>query len=106
MELVRGNAASLIERKPDAIIALGGRVIPILKQMTRSVPIVAVTVDLVGTGIVASLAHPGENITGFCAFSLRRTSFAHGCVGAAAKTPTTIRFVPTSSTRSFATVYR
>jgi len=66
MELVRSNAASLLERKPDVVVAIGGRVIPILKQMTRSVPIViAGTVDPVGTGMVASLAHPGENITGF-----------------------------------------
>src|SRR5262245_5394848 len=36
MELVRSNAASLVESKPDAIVTTGGRVIPILKQMTRS----------------------------------------------------------------------
>src|SRR5215831_15317780 len=65
MELVRSNAASLLERKPDVVVAIGGRVIPILKQMTRSVPLVVMTVDLIGTGMVASLAHPGENITGF-----------------------------------------
>jgi putative tryptophan/tyrosine transport system substrate-binding protein len=65
MELVRSNVASLLE-KSDIVVAVGGRVIPILKQMTRSVPIViAETVDPVGTGMVASLAHPGENITGF-----------------------------------------
>ncbi len=70
MELVRSNAASLVERNPDAIVALGGRVIPILKQTTRSVPLVVMTVDLIGTGMVASLAHPGENITGFSLFEL------------------------------------
>src|SRR5262245_12178497 len=58
MELVRSNATSLVESKPDAIVTLGGRVIPILKQMTRSVPIVVMTVDLIRTGMVASLAHP------------------------------------------------
>ena len=70
MELVRSNAASLVESKPDAILTLGGRVIPILKQMTRSIPIVVMTVDLIGTGIVASLAHPGGNITGFSLLEL------------------------------------
>jgi ABC-type uncharacterized transport system substrate-binding protein len=70
MELVRSNAASLVERNPDAIVALGGRVIPILKQTTRSVPLVVMTVDLIGTGIVESLAHPAENITGFSVFEL------------------------------------
>jgi hypothetical protein len=37
MELVRSNATSLLERKPDIVVAIGGRVIPILKQMTHSV---------------------------------------------------------------------
>jgi putative ABC transport system substrate-binding protein len=70
MELVRSNAASLVERNPDAIVAIGGRVIPILRQATRSVPLVVMTVDLLGTGMVANLAHPGENITGFSVFEL------------------------------------
>src|SRR5215469_11063869 len=70
MDLVRSNAASLVESNPDAIVAIGGRVIPILKQATHSVPIVVMTVDLIGTGMVASLAHPGENITGFSVFEL------------------------------------
>ena len=70
MDLVRSNAASLVESNPDAIVAIGGRVIPILKQTTHSVPIVVMTVDLIGTGMVASLAHPGENITGFSVFEL------------------------------------
>jgi putative tryptophan/tyrosine transport system substrate-binding protein len=71
MEVVRSNAASLIKSKPDAVMAIGGRVIPMLKQMTRSVPIVvAGTGDPLGTGIVTSLAHPGENITGFSLLEL------------------------------------
>ena len=36
----------------------------------RSVPLVVMTADLIGTGMVASLAHPGENITGFSVFEL------------------------------------
>jgi putative ABC transport system substrate-binding protein len=66
MDLVRANAASLLELKSDVIVAAGNRVIPILKQMTREVPIViAGAVDPVGAGLVASLARPGGNITGF-----------------------------------------
>ena len=66
MDLVRANAASLLELKPDVIVSIGNRVIPILKQMTREVPIIiAAAVDPVGAGLVASLAHPGGNITGF-----------------------------------------
>jgi putative ABC transport system substrate-binding protein len=41
-------------------------VIPVLLQITRTVPIVVPTaVDPVGTGWVTSLARPGGNITGF-----------------------------------------
>ena len=66
MDIVRANAASLLELKSEVIVAAGDRVIPILKQMTREVPIIiAAATDPVGAGLVASLAHPGENITGF-----------------------------------------
>src|SRR5262245_66138577 len=40
MDLIRSAAANLVDLKPDAIIAVGGRVIPILLQLTRSIPIV------------------------------------------------------------------
>ena len=71
MDLVRAGAANLLELKPDAVIAIGGRVIPILKQMTQSVPIIMPgSADPVGTGLVASLARPGGNVTGYSAFEL------------------------------------
>ena len=55
-----------MELKPDAILAVGGRVIPVLMQLTRSVPIVIPGgVDPVGRGWAESMAHPGGNITGF-----------------------------------------
>ena len=38
-------------------------------QVTRTVPIVGVADDMVGAGLVASLAHPGGNTTGFSIFS-------------------------------------
>jgi putative ABC transport system substrate-binding protein len=60
------NAANLVELKPDVIVALGGRVIPILMQLTSAIPIVLPgSIDPVGTGWVKSLARPGGNITGF-----------------------------------------
>src|SRR5262245_27858946 len=40
MDLVRANAANLVELKPDVIVAIGGRVIPVLMQLTRAVPII------------------------------------------------------------------
>src|SRR5262249_44330331 len=66
MELIRSNAANLVELNPDVIVTSGGRVVPIFIQLTGSVPIVIPGVgDPVQTGWVKSLAHPGGNITGF-----------------------------------------
>jgi putative ABC transport system substrate-binding protein len=66
MDLVRANAANLVELKPDVIVALGGRVIPLLMQLTRTVPIIIPgTADAVGNGYIESLARPGGNVTGF-----------------------------------------
>src|SRR5262249_53505662 len=66
MDLVRANAANLVELKPDVIVAVGGRVLPVLLQLTRTIPIVVPgSADPVGAGYVKSLAHPGGNITGF-----------------------------------------
>jgi putative ABC transport system substrate-binding protein len=66
MDLVRANAANLMELKPDVIVAVGGRVLPVLLQLTRTIPIVVPgSADPVGAGYVKSLAHPGGNITGF-----------------------------------------
>ena len=66
MDRVRAEAASLMASKPDAVMAGGGRVIPILMQLSRSIPIVVPTAsDPVGVGWVESLARPGGNVTGF-----------------------------------------
>ena len=66
MDLVRANAANLVELKPDVIVALGGRVIPVLMQLTRTIPIILPgAADPVGTGWIESLARPGGNVTGF-----------------------------------------
>jgi putative tryptophan/tyrosine transport system substrate-binding protein len=71
----RGEALALAEElvatRPELIIACGGQAAAVLAQATRSVPIVFVQViDPVELGVVASLAHPGGNITGFSNFEL------------------------------------
>jgi ABC-type uncharacterized transport system substrate-binding protein len=65
MALVRAAASELVNLKPDVIASVGDRIIPVLTQLTRSIPIVAVASDFLGSGFVQSLAHPGGNITGF-----------------------------------------
>jgi putative ABC transport system substrate-binding protein len=71
MDRVRAGAASLLASQPDVVVAIGGRVVPILMQLSRSVPIVIPgTVDPVGTGWVESLARPGGNVTGYTSLEL------------------------------------
>jgi putative ABC transport system substrate-binding protein len=65
MDLIRSSAANLVELKPDAILAIGGRVIPVLLQLTRTIPIVIPGgTEPVARGYIASLADPGGNVTG------------------------------------------
>jgi putative ABC transport system substrate-binding protein len=57
-------AAEFVRQKVDVIVTSGSAV-PAAKQQTTTIPIVfAVAVDPIRTGMVASLAHPGGNVTG------------------------------------------
>jgi putative ABC transport system substrate-binding protein len=57
--------AELVRLKPDVIFSFGGEQAPIVKNATASIPIVVVVSnDPVASGLVASLARPGGNITG------------------------------------------
>jgi putative tryptophan/tyrosine transport system substrate-binding protein len=59
-------AAELVALAPDLILTGGTATMGPLLQVTRTVPIVFVTVaDPVGAGFVESLARPGGNATGF-----------------------------------------
>jgi len=71
MDLVRSHAASLVASNPDIIVASGGRIVPVLMRLTRSIPMVLPgATDPVGVGWAQSLARPGGNVTGFTAFEL------------------------------------
>jgi putative tryptophan/tyrosine transport system substrate-binding protein len=59
-------AAHLLRLNLDVLLVSGTPPIPVAKLATQTVPIVFVaSIDPVSTGIVASLAQPGGNITGF-----------------------------------------
>ena len=65
----QGAAAALVGMAPDVIVTLGSPSLRAMKQETRTIPIVFTFVaDPVGQGLVASLAHPGGNATGFTNF--------------------------------------
>jgi putative ABC transport system substrate-binding protein len=68
MGLIRSAAANLVELNPDVILAVGARVVPILMELTRSIPIVTPGGGgdaIIARGYAQSLAHPGGNLTGF-----------------------------------------
>jgi putative ABC transport system substrate-binding protein len=66
---IRRHAEELAALAPDVILAHGSLTVTPLLQATRTVPIVfPIAVDPVGAGLVASLARPGGNVTGFMSF--------------------------------------
>jgi putative ABC transport system substrate-binding protein len=59
-------AVDLIDRKVDLIVALAAQGSVAAKNATSTIPIVfAFVSDPIGLGLVASLARPGGNVTGF-----------------------------------------
>ena len=70
-------AAELVRLKVDVIVPLYVPSTLAAKQATREIPIVMIAADPVETGIVPSLARPGENITGV---SLMSAVFVGKCV--------------------------
>ena len=57
-------ATEFVRLKVDVIVTVGSAA-AVAKQATSTIPIVfAIAVDPVGSGLVASLARPGGNVTG------------------------------------------
>jgi len=67
-------AAEFVRRKVDVIVTSATTLVAAAKQATSVIPIVFATAgDPVGTGLVASLARPGGNVTGL---SIQTTDLA------------------------------
>jgi putative ABC transport system substrate-binding protein len=68
---IRASAAKMVGSKPDAIFVYSVRVLNLIRQATREIPVVFIaTNDPVGLGIVQSLSHPGGNLTGFMLYEV------------------------------------
>jgi len=69
-DLAADIAAEFARRKVDIIVTSGTPLIVAAKQATATIPIVfSVAGDPVGSGLVASLARPGGNVTGLSVLS-------------------------------------
>src|SRR4029078_7173687 len=64
IELVADLAAQLVKAQPDVIFAGGDFAIRAVQNATSAIPITSLTDDIVGAGLVDSLARPGRNTTG------------------------------------------
>jgi putative ABC transport system substrate-binding protein len=64
VDLISKYAAELVRAKPDVIYAGGGVAVRAVQQATKTIPIVGVADDMVGEGLVESLARPNGNTTG------------------------------------------
>ena len=66
IDRIRTFAKEIVEQQPDVIVAEATSGVAALSRERRTIPIVFVNVsDPIGSGFVASLAHPGGAITGF-----------------------------------------
>ena len=69
IELIPDFAAQLVNAHVDVILVLGNTAIRAVQQATATTPILGVTDDMVGSGLVNSLARPGGNTTGISILS-------------------------------------
>jgi putative ABC transport system substrate-binding protein len=68
-ERTKRCVSELVALTPEVILSHSPPATSALSRATRSIPIVFVQItDPVGAGLVANLAHPGANITGFTTF--------------------------------------
>jgi putative tryptophan/tyrosine transport system substrate-binding protein len=88
MDLLRPYAEELVRLKVDVIVTFGTEPAFAAKNATTTIPIVMGAVgDPVGSGLVASLARPGGNITGYSIVSpeiaAKRAALLHELLPAA-----------------------
>jgi putative ABC transport system substrate-binding protein len=64
LDLISDYMTELLKSHPDVIAAGGPQAIRAAQQATKTVPILAITDDMVGEGLVNSMARPNGNTTG------------------------------------------
>jgi putative ABC transport system substrate-binding protein len=64
VSIITLNSREAAARNPNVIFVITNYMAAFLKEATSTIPIVAITADPVQTGLVTSMARPGQNITG------------------------------------------
>ena len=64
VDLISVYAEELVKGRPDVIAAGGPVAIRAAQQATKTIPLLAITDDMVGEGVVSSMARPTGNTTG------------------------------------------
>jgi putative ABC transport system substrate-binding protein len=62
-------ARELVRANVDAIMAFGDFAPRVVHEQTKTIPIVAISDDILATGLVDSLSHPGGTVTGLTIMS-------------------------------------
>jgi putative ABC transport system substrate-binding protein len=68
-EQLAEQSDALIKAMPDVIISGPDNYTRLLKEKTKTIPLIGMTEDMVSAGLVDSLARPGGNITGISLLS-------------------------------------
>ena len=68
-EQLAEQTETLVKAAPDVIISGPDNYTRVLKQKTQTIPLIAMTEDMVAAGLADSLARPGGNITGISLLS-------------------------------------
>src|SRR6202035_5168498 len=63
-DLIPQYAAEVVKARVDVIETAGDETVRVLQQTTKAIPIVAIVGDMLGSGLVTSLARPDGNTTG------------------------------------------
>ena len=61
------RAAALVKAAPDVIVSGADLTTLALQEATRTIPLIAITEDMVAAGLVKSPARPGRNVWVTCA---------------------------------------
>jgi len=61
----RKRLAEMVQSGANVIFVGGDAAMRAAQEVTRTVPIIGVADDMVGSGLAASLSRPGGNVTGF-----------------------------------------